>query len=1206
MFVERRLLALAFALFGCDRAALGEPDVLAPDLAVEPSAVSFGQPGFGELVERTVYLANRGDADLSIRSLTVVEADPTHEITADPVGEVALVIRPGRRVPVRLTLTNIDDEADVGELVVSSDDPDEAVLSVPLASELLGELSVATCVTTTAALVEDCVRDPEIIDLGDLNYDASVTREVTVYNAGAGNRALRVTDISVSNTTGNRDLFALAYFRYVLDPTNLAVVEEEVTHFPAQPLWLEADDGVDPPEALRVRITFVAGLDGAPVPPEDLVVMSDDPLNREHHIPFAGAIGCPPDTWNFDGQPGCEYPCQVTHAGLEECDGLDNDCNGQIDDGAQPGLCLICDASGAPVVAADDAICGAIDCTGWHRKAGTAGPTTIETCYVHTTIVSNRCEGALNCRDPNSDDCAGQALASEPQVSCGTCLYVDGCVGTTPGVCAPYAAGTPTALCEECDGGGGERAAADDSRCGNIDCSGWYALLGSAGPTTTETCHPRANLMALRCEGAGDCKDANTADCASQPPLAQAITTCGVCQRMLGCVGDVAGSCEDYALGTGAGLCGVCDGAGNQVAAADDAACGVIDCGGWYAKVGLPSPTETETCYAHASISTSRCEGLGDCRDANSADCDGEPLGLSPQETCGTCRYMSGCSGATPGSCSNYPPGTPTAGSCGAGVCERLWACDGTGAELCVPGLPTGADTDCDGVDENCDGQADESYVPYGCGVGECRASSTCAGGVASCTPLPPDPIDDPDDLLLDSNCDGIDGDAAIAYFVAVDGDDANPGTRPAPFATIQRGIQAAVSGQHVYVSQGSYNESVALKNGVSVYGGYSRANGWARSLSYVVTIFATTLSSGRMLGASGVNLTESSTVSDLEIVTADAPAGVSNYGLYCSNCPGLTLRGLRVLAGAGGPGADGVAGVVGASGNNGGNGAGGTCDNARGLGGAGGTNPACPRAGGGGGAGGAEGCNNGTAGGAGAIGTPGGAGGSYAQRDLCLSGCCGDGSGNAGGTGGSGAAGADGGSGAGGSGGAVAGGYWVTTGGQDGANGAHGNGGGGGGGGGSQCGSCVDDGGGNGGGGGGAGGCGGTRGTAGTGGAGSFGLFLVNSTGIVVQASSITSGAGGSGGSGAGGGLGGGRGSRGLGATTCTGEIGAGGNGGLGGVGGDGGAGGGGAGGPSYAVYRSGTAVNLAGNILTPGSGGAGGGSPVNAGAAGAAAQTN
>ncbi len=44
---------------------------------------------------------------------------------------------------------------------------------------------------------------------------------------------------------------------------------------------------------------------------------------------------CEPDFVDLDGQPdnGCEYRCTVTNGGVELCDGLDNNCDGNVDEG---------------------------------------------------------------------------------------------------------------------------------------------------------------------------------------------------------------------------------------------------------------------------------------------------------------------------------------------------------------------------------------------------------------------------------------------------------------------------------------------------------------------------------------------------------------------------------------------------------------------------------------------------------------------------------------------------------------------------------------------------------------------------------------------------------------------------------------------------------------------------------------------------------
>jgi hypothetical protein len=99
-------------------------------------------------------------------------------------------------------------------------------------------------------------------------------------------------------------------------------------------------------------------------------------------------------------------------------------------------------------------------------------------------------------------------------------------------------------------------------------------------------------------------------------------------------------------------------------------------------------------------------------------------------------------------------------------------------------------------------------------------------GGAADCAPLDPSvhpgATDRPDLAFTDTNCDGIDGDAANAIFVSnVDGNDAGTGTRSNPLKTIQAGINAAAPDKDVYVAGGTYAETVNLADDVGVYGAY-------------------------------------------------------------------------------------------------------------------------------------------------------------------------------------------------------------------------------------------------------------------------------------------------------------------------------------------------------------------------------------------------
>src|ERR1041384_2071926 len=99
--------------------------------------------------------------------------------------------------------------------------------------------------------------------------------------------------------------------------------------------------------------------------------------------------------------------------------------------------------------------------------------------------------------------------------------------------------------------------------------------------------------------------------------------------------------------------------------------------------------------------------------------------------------------------------------------------------------------------------------------------------------------VDVPDPYFQDTDGDGIDGQASHAVFVnALGGVDSNPGTMAQPVQTIAAGIAKALTlGKDVYVSKGTYNETVTLVSGVSLYGEFDAAAGWSRAAANTTTI---------------------------------------------------------------------------------------------------------------------------------------------------------------------------------------------------------------------------------------------------------------------------------------------------------------------------------------------------------------------------------
>ncbi len=656
---------------------------------------------------------------------------------------------------------------------------------------------------------------------------------------------------------------------------------------------------------------------------------------------------------------------------------------------------------------------------------------------------------------------------------------------------------------------------------------------------------------------------------------------------------------------------------------------------------------------------SSYCVGLSDgnfCGKGctNNTDC---PLGFScqgvPNGPVNQCLPDSGvcsCSGQTVGlsrACTETvsPPGQPSY------TCAGTETCNANGWSACA--LPS---EQCDGVDNNCDGQVDEPFKDFagnynqvehcgGCGVSclalnfpnsvpSCDTSGTglpqctfsCISGwqdiddLPGCECQPTSAVDLPDAFGLDDNCDGIDGEVNNGVFVSKAGNDSNLGSQEFPVRTIQAGIDKAQQQgkRDVYVATGVYEENVSLKDGVSVYGGYS-SSFKDRNADVHETAILGVAPSGAKRGAVNAdnvgNFGGQIIVDGLSIFGANSEVASGNsYAVYLRNAGGqLVLRGNYIVAGDGGNGNNGSDGSNGSNGSDGlsgeaacllGFGAG-SCPSAGSQssrsGGSGGNNFQCGNANGGKGGNSAppnaptdikNTAQNPGFGEYGVDGQGGGGGGGEAGWDsrigwsscgVCSSpdvhpteGGRGDG-GSLGGDGSSGSACSNGG-------GFVDGtGEWRT---ETSGNGLSGSSGGGGGGGGAAggvgavgCSASPTIGGS--GGGGGAGGCGALGGTGGSGGGGSFGVFgsWTTSPGALprIENNTIVRGNGGEGGKGGAGGVGGSGGAGGPGGLSGDGVNGdftltpcgaGGGDGGDGGRGGHGGGAAGGCGGASFGIY--------------------------------------
>src|SRR5262245_26662526 len=153
-------------------------------------------------------------------------------------------------------------------------------------------------------------------------------------------------------------------------------------------------------------------------------------------------------------------------------------------------------------------------------------------------------------------------------------------------------------------------------------------------------------------------------------------------------------------------------------------------------------------------------------------------------------------------------------------------------------------------------------------------------------------------------------------------GHESGAGTQADPITTISAGIDLATTlgtGARVLVAEGVYNESVTLRSGISIYGGYNAAGGWTEVAP------TTSIIHGGETAVLAQGLLGETHVEGFTILSADAQSGpgASSYGVRIVDCTGtLVLQKNLIVAGGGATGASGGDGARGPDGAPGANGA--------------------------------------------------------------------------------------------------------------------------------------------------------------------------------------------------------------------------------------------------------------------------------------------
>ncbi len=576
---------------------------------------------------------------------------------------------------------------------------------------------------------------------------------------------------------------------------------------------------------------------------------------------------CEGERWcSAQGLTECDAPVPAK----EECDLADNDCDGAVDEDVPVLPCQKASPHG---------VCdGSTSCEGGQTVCKAMEPSP-ESC----DGADDDCDGEID--EAGAAGCSTSFLDADgdgfgsTQAIC-TCSPQPGYVGNSLDCNDQDLEQSPAGI-EMCDGKDNNCDSVVDEMCdldGDGYCGQPFTVFGPGYVCVF---------------GSLDCNDLEHSIHPDAVELCDAVDNDCDLEKDEGCDLDGDGYCGKVALVSGEAL--VCQHA-------------AIDCNDQDAEV---HPDAAEPC----NFVDDDCDGKKD--ELCDLDGDGWCAGVMPMEVKG-CKGLSG----------------PAVALCAKQfqdqVCPEGFAdCDDAdatahpmAAEVCDD-----HDNDCDAsVDEGLD-QDDDGWCTVQSDVG--KGCLACPKGTTDCkddsASVHPGGEDVPDGAALDSNCDGIDGDAATCIFVdGVGGSDSLPGTPKQPKASL-KGAVAEAAGKPwrncILLSKTPVAATgFVLPSGISLWGGYDAKAGWSIPGPTSRTTFQ-----GGSTAILVENSQKSTSVGRLLVKAADGGAGkgasgsgADSIGILVRNSTNLLLEAVEVQAGAGGAGVDGLPGAAGSAGKQG------------------------------------------------------------------------------------------------------------------------------------------------------------------------------------------------------------------------------------------------------------------------------------------------
>jgi hypothetical protein len=678
---------------------LGGESLFPPVARTSTPAITFGQvhvlrgasPGY----VRTLRLTNAGGSPLAITSIGFGPgASPDVSVSPTSVGG-ALQVNDGIDLTLRYEPRVIG--PDTATLVVTTNDPLTPRLELPVTGE--GIDPTLFLFKSTAPPVP-----ASPIDFGGVYRGARPAPvTLTLQNTGVGPLVVQ----SIALTAGSSPELGLA-------------------RVPALPATIPAG------QALSVDVTYAPAAVGQDVGAVELRT-SDLDLEVAIVNVLGEGVGCPTDRWDVDNDPanGCEYTCTQRVPPVELCNGVDDDCDRQIDEGFDLGTA--CDGTGA---------CGAgrIECAARDPSRSTCstnpGQSQAQDVRETCNTVDDDCDGTV-------DD--GFDLTSDAQ-NCGrcgtTCSASNGTAECRAGQCAVAGCATGYADCDgqyangcevdtrssaancgacnrACTVANGDPVCANGTcgvaRCnaGFFDCNARYA----------DGCEANLNSDVATC---GSCSTTCTAQNGTPACVNRQCTIASCVAPWSDCNGSVVDGCEANTAESLAhcGACGRACSVSNGTAVCAGGTCGVGACSGVFRDC---NGSTADGCETNVDTSVTSCGSCGRaCSVANGTPlCAGGACGVA------SCTApFSDCNGAPADGCeANLSNSVATCGGCNV-VCTVA-----NGAPLCAGGVCgvagcTAPWADCDGQYTNgCEANTQTSLAH----CGGCNVACTVANGTPTC-----------------------------------------------------------------------------------------------------------------------------------------------------------------------------------------------------------------------------------------------------------------------------------------------------------------------------------------------------------------------------------------------------------------------------------------------------------------------------------------